>query len=78
MKAKLIFDCEEPDDMMGLKRAIKSTDMANALFQIVYNTKKNLINRCEDMDSDDTIDEVYKEIHEILENNNIIIDELIE
>jgi len=78
MKAKLIFNCEEHDEMMGLKRAVKSTDLALAIWDITHNTKKALLIRCDGMGSDDTIDEVYKEIHEILENNNIIIDELIE
>ena len=43
MKAKLIFDLDNPDDRMAHMRATKSLDMAVVLFEIQTNLKK----RCE-------------------------------
>jgi len=41
-KGILEFDLNEPDDIMAHKRAIKATDMAEALWAITHNTKKGL------------------------------------
>ena len=41
-KATLEYDLSDPDDVMEHKRAIKSLDMAMALWNIVHNTKKGL------------------------------------
>jgi hypothetical protein len=81
MKAKLQYDLNDPDDRMAHMRAVKSLDMASALFEITRNLKKQVERRFEDetieYDSFDVIQEVFDRIHEILGENNIDIDELI-
>ena len=82
MKAKLQYDLNDPDDRMAHLRAVKSVDMASALFDITRNLRKKIQNRYEDIDNThndvfDGIDAVFDEIYDILEDNNIDIDELI-
>jgi len=82
MKAKLQYDLNDPDDRMAHLRAVKSLDMASALFDITRNLRKKIQNRYEDIDNThndvfDGIDAVFDEIYDILEDNNIDIDELI-
>jgi hypothetical protein len=78
-KATLTFDLTDPDDVMEHKRAVKSLDMAMALWDIVHNTKKGLEWSMEgkEMDKYDTLEMVYEKINEILDNHNINTDELI-
>jgi hypothetical protein len=78
-KARLIFDLTDPDDVMGHKRAVKSLDMAMALWDIVHNTKKGLEWSMEgkEMDKYEILEMVYEKIYEILDNHNINTDELI-
>jgi len=86
-KAILEFDLNDPDDSMAHLRAVKSTDMAMAIWQIVYNTKKGLEYKIENdeahpgpdgpLNSYDVIDLVYKEIWESLDEHGIKIDRLI-
>ena len=40
MKAKLIFNLDDPDDRMAHKRHVKSLDMALALWDIHYEVFK--------------------------------------
>ena len=81
MKAILEFDLNDNDDLMAHLRAIKALNMAIALHEIVYNTKKSLKNEVEFKNADCTpyeaIDLVFDRIHEILTEESIIIDELI-
>jgi len=82
MKATLSYNLNDPDDRMAHLRAVKSLDMASALFDITRNLRKKIQNRYEDIDNThndvfDGIDAVFDEIYEILEDNNIDIDELI-
>ena len=41
-KAILKFDLTDPDDRMEHKRAMQSLDMALALWQIMYNSRKEM------------------------------------
>ena len=82
MKAKLQYDLNDFDDRMSHLRAVKSMDMASALFDITRNLRKKIQNRYEDIDNThndvfDGIDAVFDEIYNILEDNSIDIDELI-
>ena len=82
MKATLSYNLNDPDDRMAHLRAVKSLDMASALFDITRNLRKKLERRFEDIDNTnndvfDGIDSVFDEIYDILEDNNIDIDELI-
>ena len=78
-KATLEYNLSDPDDTMAHKRAIKSLDMAMALWDIVHNTKKGLEWSMEgkDMDKYDALELVFERIHEILDEHNINTDELI-
>ena len=78
-KATLKYDLTDPEEFMSHLRAIKSLDMALALWDITHNTKKNLHQSIGDKDLSphDAIDEVYKKIFEILEDHNINTEELI-
>ena len=78
-KATLEYDLSDPDDVMEHKRAVKSLDMAMALWDIVHNTKKGLEWSMEgkEIDKYDALELVYEKIHEILNDHNIITDELI-
>jgi hypothetical protein len=82
MKATLSYNLNDSDDRMAHMRAVKSLDMASALFDITRNLKNKIENRYEDIDNTnndvfDGIDAVFDEIYNILEDNNIDIDELI-
>ena len=81
MKATLSYNLNDPDDRMAHMRAVKSLDMASALFDITRNLKKQVERKFEnddtEYDSFDVIQEVFDRVHEILEINNINIDELI-
>jgi cell fate (sporulation/competence/biofilm development) regulator YmcA (YheA/YmcA/DUF963 family) len=78
-KATLKYDLSDPDDVMEHKRAVKSLDMALALWEIVHNTKKGLEWSMEgkEIDKYDALELVYEKIHEILNDHNINTDELI-
>jgi len=80
MKAKLEFDLNDPDDRMAHFRAVKSLDMASALFEITR-LKKQVERRFEEdtteCDSFDVIQDVFDRIYEVLGDNNIDVDELI-
>ena len=78
-KATLKYDLTDSEESMAHFRAIKSLDMALALWEIMHNTKKNLHGSIGDKDLNphDVIDEVYKRIIEILEDHNINTEELI-
>jgi hypothetical protein len=78
-KATLEYDLSDPDDVMEHKRAVKSLDMAMALWDIVHNTKKGLEWSMEgkEIDKYDALELVYQKIHEILDDHNINTDELI-
>jgi hypothetical protein len=79
-KAKLIYDLNEPDDVMAHKRAVKSLDLALALWTIIHNTKKGLEWSMEgkEMDKYDALEMVFEKIHEIISEHNIDLDDLIE
>lgn len=79
MKAILEFNL--PEDNTEYLATVKATDMANFIFELVYNTKKGLINTIEVsqfMDGEaDSIERVFERIRELLEYHNISIDELL-
>jgi hypothetical protein len=82
MKATLSYNLNDPDDRMAHLRAVKSLDMASALFEITRNLKNTIEHRYEDIDNTnndvfDGIQAVFDKIYDILEDNNIDIDELI-
>ena len=79
-KATLEYNLSDPEDAMAHLRAVKSLDMAMALWAIVHNTKKGLEWSMEgkEIDKYDALELVFEKIHEILNDHNIITDELID
>ena len=81
MKVTLEFNIEDEDDDMQLRRMLKSTDMASALHEILYNLQKKAEWECESLEADsDPSDGVYvyrRLIGELLDKRGIIIDDLI-
>ena len=78
-KAKLEYDLNDFDDRIAHLRAVKSLDMALALWEITHNTKKGLEWTMEgkDIDKYEALEMVYEKIYEILEEHNIKMDDLI-
>ena len=79
MKAKLIFDLTDSDDRMEHGCCVKAGDMALVLWNLVYNSKKELERRIDGNDklsAYDTLDMVFEKINNLLEEHGIIIDEL--
>lgn len=84
MKATFEFNMDDLEDRMAHLRVTKSLDMALAIWQIVYNSKKSLMYKVEDaLNQDknltpyDAVDFVFDRIYEVLEEQGIKIDELI-
>ena len=83
MKAILKFNL--PEDNVEYKVATKANDMAQALWTITHNLKKQCIREVEANNESvecqyviDGIDLVFEKIYEILEEYNINTDSLIE
>jgi hypothetical protein len=79
-KATLEFNLNETDDIKAHLRAVKSLDMAIALWEIIHNTKKGLEWSLEEKELDkyDTLELVFDKIHEIIKEHNIDLDELMD
>ena len=79
MKATLEFNL--PEDNTEYLATVKAMDMANFIFELVYNTRKGLINQLNDSITSqyqqEGIEIVFDKIYELLEHHNIEIDELI-
>jgi hypothetical protein len=78
-KGILEFDLNEPDDILAHKRAVKSLDLALALWDITHNTKKSIEWSLDgkELDKYEVLDLVYDRIYLILEEHNIKLDDLI-
>ncbi len=74
MKAILEFNL--PEDSTEYFATVKAMAMANFIFELVYNTKKGLINQSDSENGIDGIEKVFEKIYELLEYHNIAIDEL--
>ena len=78
-EAILKYDLNDSDDAMAHMRAIKSLDMALALWDITHNTKKSIEWSLEgkELDKYEVLDMVYEKIYEIFDEHNIKLDDLI-
>lgn len=78
-KATLEFDLNEFDDKIAHLRAVKSTDMASFIFQLISNTKKSIMFELENKDMKDweAVNLVFERIGDLLDEYDINIDELI-
>jgi len=80
-KAILKYDISDPEDSQDFKRAVKSFDMAMALWDIIQ-LKKKMESRFEVQDNTnndvfDGIDAMAEGIGDILDQHGIIVDELV-
>jgi hypothetical protein len=80
-KATLKYDISDPDENVDFKRAVKSFDMAMALWDILQ-LRNKIENRFEVQDNTnndvfDGIDAMAEGIGDILDQHGIIIDELL-
>ena len=81
MKAILEFNLDDKEDLMAHKRAVKSLDMAYALFDIKFNLRRRLENYIENnkpQNSHTLLEQMFEEINNEFDEHNINIDELIE
>jgi hypothetical protein len=78
-EAILKYDLNDTDDAMAHMRAIKSLDMALALWELLNNSKRTLERTMheKEMDKYEALDMVYERIYEILDEHNIKMDDLI-
>ncbi len=78
-KAILEFDLNELDDRMAHLRAVKSLDMAIALWDLTHNTKKGLgwALESKELTNYEVLEMVFDKIYEILDDHNIRTEELI-
>jgi hypothetical protein len=78
-EAILKYDLNDSDDTMAHMRAVKSLDMALALWDITHNTKKRIEWSLEskELNKYEVLDLVYERIYEILDEHNIKLDDLI-
>lgn len=87
-KAILKFDLSDPDDIKQFNRATKADNIVFALFEIIYNSKKNMEwtieqkiteseNKGEEYSPYDAMYLVYEMIFEKLSEYNVNIDDLI-
>lgn len=83
MKAVIEFDLNEPDDVIAHKRAIKSLDLALAIWSICSLRKRmeyeieKALNEDKNFTPYDTLEFLLDHINEILDEYHISIDDLI-
>ena len=81
-KAILEFNTSDPEENKALQRALKSTNMAIILFQIIHNLKKKCEHIADGLEADsdkyDGIYVVFQQIEKLLEEHKVDIDELID
>ena len=78
-EAILKYDLNDTDDAMSHMRAIKSLDMALALWELLNNSKRTLERAMheKEMDKYEALDMVYERIYELMDEHNIKLDDLI-
>ena len=78
-EAILKYDLNDTDDAMAHMRAVKSLDMALALWELLNNSKRTLERTMheKEMDKYEALDMVYERIYELMDEHNIKMDELI-
>jgi hypothetical protein len=78
-KATLTYDLNDPDDRLEHLRAVKATDMALVIFELVYNTRKRIQYDIDkhNLNGDAVLDRMMIEISERLDEHGIIIDDLV-
>ncbi len=82
MKAEITYNLDNKDEQMALQRALKSTDMAIAIFEMMINSRKKVEHQIEnsgrELSNYEAIHLVYEQFNNILDEQGINIDELID
>ena len=73
MKATLSYNLNDPDDRMAHLRAVKSLDMASALFEITQNLRKKVIRKFEDDDKE--YDKWYESLDKFPDETRVYIED---
>lgn len=78
-KAILEYDLNDSDDIMAHERAVKSLDMALALWEFGYNTRKKLEWDIEQngLDPYQVLDKVFEKFWGDLEERGISLDNIV-
>lgn len=82
MKAKLIFNLENTDDLGEFQRCVKANDMASVIWEFLKNSRKEIEwefennSTKEGVDVFDGIDRCFDHFHKLIEENSIDIDRL--
>lgn len=76
MKAKLIFDLEDSNDRLEHLRCVKALDMSLVLWDMLYNTKKELLYDCSE-EFEKGVEAVYDKLYQFLEEHSVNVDELV-
>ncbi len=72
MKAKLIFDLDDPDDKMAIDRCIASTEMALFIWKLRHNTLRKALK--EDLTTTQTIELIIKDMNELsFDIDNLVV-----
>ena len=78
-KATITYDLNDPDDRIDHLRAIKATDMALVIWELVYNTRKRMENEISENGADaySTLDKILDDFGDRLDEHGIVIDDLV-
>jgi hypothetical protein len=79
-KVKVIFDLNDPDDIMTHRRFMQSTDMALAMWEFKNSLWRKLKHVPDDMPDEEykAIQSIQKEFFEILDEYHLNLDKLVE
>lgn len=79
-KVKVIFDLNDPDDIMVHRRFMQSTDLALAMWSFKNSLWRKLKHVPDDMPDEEykAIQSIQKEFFEVLEEYNLNLDNLVE
>lgn len=79
MKATLEFNLDDLDDSHSYYQTNRASDMASALWEIMYNTKKKLESELEEglkLSAYDMLNKTYEEFYNVLQEWDLNIDKL--
>lgn len=79
MKATFEFNFDEPEDIMEHHRMTHATNMACALWEITHNLKRRMeiVIDYKSPSAQEILEETMERIHEIMEEHQVIINDLI-
>jgi hypothetical protein len=84
MKAILEFNLDDLDDQYAHRRCVASLDMALFIWELVYNTRKDLSRKIEhaleedkNITAHDSLELLYDELRDLLAEHNVNINTLV-